>query len=218
MRRIPSRVPVAILLAAVALAGCREVRTAPPFETRTYEIFTDDMIHFLPDEPNKYQTVRTSSEDNGREVVTRLEIPDYGDHVAITARVSLRPVPKDLVTVHDRWDRAGHVRLVRDDGVDVEIMRFMTSYGGATSWELDVSHLAPLLEGDCVFHGFIDTWVSPAWRMDFSLEFAPSDERNPDWVQPVFYTLEYKAEAPGDEGVATAVTVPEASSARRCTT
>ena len=108
---------VALVLALVLLAGCSgEVETRARFEPRVFDVFQDDMIHFLPEEPGRYETVRTSAEDNGREVVTQLELPDFGDRVKITARVALRPIPKDPIDVHDRWDRAGHVRLRRDDG------------------------------------------------------------------------------------------------------
>jgi hypothetical protein len=51
----------------------------------------------------------------------------------------------------------------------VELVRFMTSYGGATAHEVDVTHLAPLLAGHCRFEVFIDTWVSPAWHVDVDL-------------------------------------------------
>jgi hypothetical protein len=49
---------------------------------------------------------------------------------------------------------------------------------------VDVTHLAPLLRGECTFRGFIDTWLSPAWRMDFELVFEPTDAAGPpDWMR-----------------------------------
>jgi hypothetical protein len=179
------------------------------FEAKTFTVFQDDMIHFQPENPNQYETVRTSSADRGREIYTRLELPDLGNHVKITIKVELRPIPKDLVSVWDPWDRAGHVRLQMADSIDVELLKFMTAYGGQTEWQADISHLGPLLKGTCNFYAFIDTWVTPGWRMDCSLTFEPGEERNPDWVQPLFFEQDYTAAAPGNAGLSHTITVPE---------
>ena len=72
----------------------------------------------------------------------------------------------------DRWDRAGWIRLVKPGMAPVELARFMTAYGGAITHEVDVTRLAPLLTGHCEFEVFIDTWVSPAWKVDAELVFT----------------------------------------------
>ena len=169
----------------------------------TIQLFQNNMVHFsLVDSINaQYETIRVSSQDNGREIMTQAELPMWDDNIKITAKVTLRPIPKDLLSVFDPWDRAGHVRLLRVDGPDVELMKFMTAYGGETEWEEDVSHLALLLRGTCQFVGWIDTWVSPGWRMDFSLDYESGGAKKPDWIEPVFYELSYELTAPGNEGM-----------------
>ena len=123
--------------------------------------------------------------------------------------MTVRPVAKSDREVADRYDRAGSVRLAVDGAPDVEILRFMTAYGGRTDYEVDVSHLAPLLRGRRVFHAYIDTWVNPAWRLDFSLRFAPADSfPAPTWAAPVFYTENFNAESNGGGAEAT-VAVPK---------
>ena len=56
---------------------------------------------------------------------------------------------------------------------DIEIAKLITAYGGVTEHDIDVAHLAPLFDGEWTFTGFVDTWVTPGWRMDFSLLFEP---------------------------------------------
>ena len=97
----------------------------------------------------------------------------------------------------DPWDRAGNVRLRRPGEPDLELVKFITAYGGETEFLADVTDVSALLRGPCTFVGFVDTWLSPAWRMDFSLEFRPgspdsvpgADPPRPpaDWVVPLAY-------------------------------
>ena len=46
--------------------------------------------------------------------------------------------------------------------------------GTTAKAEVDISHVAPLLQGHCEFEVFIDTWVSPAWVVDVELVIAPA--------------------------------------------
>ena len=181
------------------------------FESQIINIFQENIIHYssLDSIKTKYETVRVRSQDNGREIITQVEIPDFGNNVKITAKVNLRPIPKDILSVYDPWDRAGHVRLVRDDGIDVEILKFITAYGGKTEWEVDVSHLAPIIRGSCEFLGWVDTWVTPAWIMDFSLTFKNIKHENPEWIQPVFYKQFYELNDPGNDGLVSSIEIPD---------
>ena len=155
------------LLGLVLLAGCGE-RVVPPAPVVT-PLFRDVTLHFTPDDSTRHDTPFASARDNGRVMTTYAEIPVATGPRHLTVRLALRPIPKDIRNVHDRWDRAGWVRLVPADGPPVELVRFMTSYGGATDHEVDVTHLVSLLRGHCRFEVFIDTWVSPAWHVDVDL-------------------------------------------------
>jgi len=163
--------------AASAWAG------GPHPEPVTIHVFHADMIHFDPKDSEHYTTPLVRSSDNGREIVRTLAIEAPHYPARITAHVELHPVAKDAQSVHDKWDRAAGVRLVVPGMADIEVAKLVTAYGGVTEHEIDVSHLAPLLVGECTFTGFVDTWVSPAWRMDFSLLFEPVPvDTLPDWA------------------------------------
>lgn len=178
-------------------------------QTRTLEIFRDNTIHFDEADSLKYETVQVSALDKGRVIYTYREFSERMQGVRITARVETRPIPKDVMEVHDRWDRAGNVRLATEQGPDVEIVKFITAYGGVTTHEVDVSHLAPFFTGPCVLKGFVDTWSSPGWEMDLELSVTPDESQdNPIWGQPLFYEESLTRESLGENGVAATVNIP----------
>jgi hypothetical protein len=175
-----------LFITLVWVVGCTEVeRTAPP---TTITIFHNNVIHFAPDDSSKYETAMVTSLDAGRIITTTMEMQRPSYPVQITARVTVKPTVKDIRNVWDRWDRAGNVRLRKPGQADIEILKFVTAYGGRTVHEMDVSHLASLLDGSCTFLGFIDTWVSPAWQMDFELVYEQVlRNQAPQWVAGLVY-------------------------------
>ena len=172
-------------------------------------IFDDNIIHFTPADSLRYETAQVSAADKGRRLWTQRELRALQCPTRIIARVETRPIPQTIQTVHDPWDRAGSVALVRPGEPTVEILKFMTAYGGVTAHEADVSWLAPLLTGPIRFEGFVDTWSSPGWEMDFSLEFTPDPgAANPSWAMPLF-NAQAVTRASMDQGaISVAVTVP----------
>lgn len=199
----------ALLIIMAALIGCIERKDAV-VKGETVEIFKENVIHFDADQPDKYATDNVSILDNGRVVMAEAGLPELRGRIKITAHVAIHPIPEDEVSVYDRWDRAGNVRLVREGRPDIEIVKFVTAYGGFTEYNVDVSHLAPLLRGDCVFKGFVDTWMSPGWKMDFSLTFTPHDYvEMPIWVEAAVYEESFDFEGMGDEGVTVDIDIPD---------
>jgi len=157
-----------------------------PPRSQTVKIFDNAPIHFNPEDPRGDRPETIEVLDNGRYINTAITLPEYDEPVRILAHVTVKPVPKDEISVHDKWDRAGSIRLVQDNQPDIEVVKFITAYGGRTDWSVDVSHLAPLLKGDCRFSAFIDTWISPAWHVDFSLEHIPDSSLAAiHWVKPL---------------------------------
>ncbi len=180
------------------------------------EIFSDNAIHFSPEDPGVFETDLVRSEENGRVIVRVVELPTLAGPVSIMAHVAVRPIPKDDTSVHDGWDRAGNMRVSPEDGDDIELVKFVTAYGGATEYEVDVSHLAPLLAGRCTFRGFIYTWSSPGWRVDFSLtiEDDPADPHgrpleNPAWAAGLLYEESVTEELMRDGPIEIEVEIPE---------
>ncbi len=195
---------LALFLAAAAWAGAPQLP-----DPITVHVFYDHDIHFAPADSSRYDTGAVTATHGGRVITRMVELPRCEYPVRITATVAVRPIAKDETDVHDRWDRAGNVRLRVPGRSDVEIVKFITAYGGATEYQLDVTELGPLLTGRATFHGFIDTWVSPAWKMDFSLCFAPlADSLITGWVEPVFYEESLTAERLRGDGVLSTVEIP----------
>ena len=178
----------------------------------TFPIFQNEMIHFyMGDSASAYASDGVRNEDNGRLIVTDATLPVIDSPVRIKAHLTLHPIPKpdSPVEVYDKWDRAGSIRLRVEGQPDVELMRFMTSYGGETSHTVDVTRYAPLLHGQATFATFIDTWVSPGWRVDVALEYLPVPEYdNATWASGVYLEDSYNAQDMPD-GVERTVTIPD---------
>lgn len=172
-------------------------------------IFRNANIHFDPESPEKFAGDSLRTRDNGRVTIRKVDLPEAAGPVRITALLTVKPIPKEPREVHDRWDRAGNIRLRFEGAPDLEIVRFMTAYGGRTDHQIDVTPLAPLLRGPCEFAAFVDTWVSPAWRIDFTLRFEPDTAAdNAAWAAPVYYTDSFHRKGM-PEGAEATIDVPE---------
>lgn len=206
------RAALAALLLAVALppfTAAAQPRGTNPREPVVVPVFRDVALHFLPDSASKFAGRGVTMESNGRVARSTVALPESRGPQRITALVTVRPVPKGDREVADRYDRAGNVRLaLGDGGPDLELVRFMTAYGGRTDYEVDVSYLAPLLRGRRNFRAYVDTWVSPAWRLDLSLRYAPADSfPAPTWAAPLYYAENFNAEQNGG-GDSVAISIP----------
>ena len=201
---VPILVALATAMAAGAASGA-EAASRAPF---TVAVFESVSVHFSPDSAAKYARAGIAAEDNGRTARATRALPELEDPCKITALVTIRPVAKTERDVCDRYDRAGNIRLVTEGAPDLEVVRFITAYGGRTDYEIDVTHLAPLLRGRRTFRAHIDTWTSPAWTVDFSLRYTPVAEYdNASWAAPVYYTESFDREhMPSGDSVT--VTVP----------
>lgn len=204
------RTAMAILLAVTGmLPACApdEAAAGEPAGGETATVFERAAIGFAPDgsgDPGH------ASRDNGRVAEATVTLPERDGPERVTAHLTILPIPKDEVSVHDPWDRAGNVRLVVDDGPDIEVVKFVTAYGGSTSYSVDVTHLAPLLCGRRTFRAFIDTWVDPAWLVSFDLEYAPDASATPpSWALPLVYEESVTEELMREGPVEAVVDVPD---------
>lgn len=209
-----ARVCLLLIAAASPCFGSSQAENAPDSEcdSSTHVIFSRDSIAFSHEGSAATEGDAVARLDNGRVISRAFDGESSSPPSRVLARVSTRPVPKDEISVHDPWDRAGNVRLSLPGKPDLEIIKFVTAYGGVTEHEADVTHLAPLLTGECTLKGFVDTWVSPAWTMDLSLRFEYDEAAPPGgplWVEPILYEESATTESLGDEGFAVTVDVPE---------
>ncbi len=203
---------VLLVAGSAAAAGVKAssafVVSAPAPAPLDVPIFLDAMIHFSPDSSAKYATPGIEVRDRGRIVSTEIVLPADPPRGQVKALLTIKPIPQDERSMFDRWDRAGSIRLAFEEGPDVELVRFITAYGGRTDHEVDVTALAPLLRGPCRFRAFIDTWVTPAWRVDCSLRYEPDSTFDaPFWAAPVMLVDSFNREEHGD-GLVAEVTVP----------
>ena len=210
---IPRACGLAILLCAlpwVLLSGCSQPIEGPRPET--VSLFEDVTIHFTPDDSTRYDSPFAAARDNGRIMTTYHEFARPLGPARLTLAMEVEPIRKDMRNMHDRWDRAGWVRLVKPGMAPVELCRFMTAYGGASEHEVDITRVLPLLQGHCEFEVFIDTWVSPAWVVDAELIIEPAPHGGvnpPHWTTGLFFPPGgLKATQPV---VTTSVIIPESN-------
>lgn len=172
-------------------------------------IFRDAPIRWSPDSLRFFARRGLSYVDAGRGVVTTVALPTLRGPHRITAVLTVHPVPKSDREVCDRYDRAGSIRMAVPGAPDLEVLRFITAYGGSTRHEVDVTALAPLLQGRRTFTAHIDTWTSPAWTVDVSLRYTPvADYEDPTWAAPLYRTDNFNREAMPEGDSATIVIPP----------
>jgi hypothetical protein len=197
-----------LLIVLLTFCGCGQQVSPPAAEMVT--LFDDVTIHFTPDDSTLFDSPFASARDNGRIMSTYHEFAQRTGPARVTLILEVEPIRKDIRNMHDRWDRAGWVRLVKPGMEPVELCRFMTAYGGAIEHEVDVTRVLPLLEGYCEFEVFIDTWVTPAWVVDVELAIQPMTHGGvhpPQWTTGLFFPRGgLKAEQPV---VTSTVTIPE---------
>ena len=78
----------------------------------------------------------------------------------------------------------------------IELLKFITSFGGRSDLIRDVTYLAPLLKGNRTITAFVDTWVERGWDVDFELIYEERDSlQNPSWVQSTLHSWGLTREA-----------------------
>lgn len=92
----------------------------------------------------------------------------------------------------DPWTRMGNVTVLLpsegEESIEVELMRFITGFGGAGTFTQDLTALSPLLQGEVTLRVMMTTYMNPGW--DVSLTLTYSDEagyRRPALVAPLFH-------------------------------
>jgi len=78
----------------------------------------------------------------------------------------------------------------------IEIMRFITGFGGEAVFEQDVTALAPLLTGRTTIQATISTYRNPAWRITLTLTYSSDDAgyRRPMFARGVLFENTVTAE------------------------
>src|SRR5262245_1640610 len=134
---------------------------------------------------------------NGQIIEAEVELPaapvNQRDARRIVVSVDIEPA---IITEGgkrrpaDPWTRLGKVTCVLPAATDgtkpkpgaeqhpdiqeLELVRFITSFGGPGTFSQDVTSLAPLLQGKVKIRAFIGTITSPAWKVTVTLRYTSS--------------------------------------------
>jgi len=196
-------------LAALAAAMAMAAAAAPPARgDHIAQVFDKVPIGWSDTAPPMRPHDPYILRHRGQEAERTIQLPPLpGSRSAakrIIARVTTAPVMIDegeQMRIADPWTRLGHITVFVPDetapndenaGEEIEIMRFITGYGGATTYECDVSSYAPILTGDTIMRVRLGTWTDPAWEVSLTLEYLdqPPGYRRPAFVKAAS-TTEY---------------------------
>ena len=207
-----SSIPVRLLFAIVVIALMATLVSAqspPSTAVQRVSVLEDVVIHWDPEEPETVDRDGFVIRYTGQAVEKTTQLPerplDQRDAQRITLHVKVEPVAKhdgSATGPSDRWTRLGAVHLRRGEGEEaerIELMRFITGFGGASHFKQDVTGLAPLLDGKQTLELFISTYsTEPAWKASLWLEYSKAGVgmRRPAYAEPLFLDQHVTAENP----------------------
>ncbi len=133
---------------------------------------------------------------------------DQANAQRIVARVNAEPIytqAGDQRIANDPWTRLGRlcVLIPADDPQHeptvIELMRFVTGFGGQADYEQDVTALAPLLYGRQTLQAQISSYSErPGWKISATLTYARQGVgyRRPVFAVPLFDDQHVTADDP----------------------
>ena len=182
------------------IEGVRLTPEAPKGQGDWVDFTIDEPWYRCPDEavPDEATVVRAFDQDphwfgaeNHRSITREVDFPTTADWNQVGLRLELECPENGLC---DHWDRTGSLQLVlnpddpQDEWEYLEIMRHITPYRVGMCQYVDITPLAPMLQGPQTLVSWIDTWVGPGhsdgegWRISFDFVFYPGEDRTPDEV------------------------------------
>jgi hypothetical protein len=202
MRLLPPCLTLCFAASAVA--------AAPPPETETITVFDRTEIHWVDGEPDLAEPDGYVIRHLGQTVQRDLDLPAAPDNQRdarrIVATITVEPIYQVVDgrrVPNDPWTRLGSVSVLgpdlRDEMVEIELIRFVTPYGGPATYEVDVTALAPLLHGRQTIRGFISTYgAKPSWTLSLSLTYTAEGvgQRRPVFARHLFLHAHVSAEQP----------------------
>lgn len=174
---------------------------APTVNEQVIPIFDDVPIEFergLPDgtERNGHRLFK-----EGQVVQATIDLPkrpaNQRDAQRIIATIHVEPVILEAdgkLRPGDPWTRLGALSVMSTAQaglapVEVELTRFITGFGGRSTFTQDLTALAPILQGKTVLRVSISTYSKPAWKITVMLSYSGGDAagyRRPMWAVPVW--------------------------------
>lgn len=209
-----------LFIAAMLTAFARGQAASSPSET-VITVMSDAAIEWSKTAPDIAQRDGLTVLKNGQAVQTTVDLPpapvNQRDARRIIAKLIIEPVAiqqDGKLRPGDPWTRVGNVCLVlpgpetqpakkkdsdkaaQETDREVELMRFITGFGGRSEFTQDVTALAPLLHDRVTLRLFISTYASPAWKATLTVTYDAEGvgQRRPAWAAPLFNEAEMTAE------------------------
>lgn len=101
---------------------------------------------------------------------------------------SSAPASQPATTQGSTTQPAYPATTVAPGAAEIELMRFVTPFGGPATFTADLTAFAPLLSGETSLRVWISTWKQPAWKVTLKLDYTADGVgyRRPEWAMPVF--------------------------------
>ncbi|MCA9289705.1 MAG: hypothetical protein KDA25_01165 [Phycisphaerales bacterium] len=194
-----------------------DVRPDVPAAPESVVLFDATPVDYVETRPEESARDGDLLRKHGQIVERTVELPaapeSQREARRIMLRVKVEPVIDAARRPSDLWTRLGALSLVEPGPVgspsrEVEIMRFITGFGGTCVFEQDVTPLAPLLHGRRTVRILLSTYMSPAYRITATLHYdaAGIGARRPAFAAPLL--MEEMVTSETGPMLAT-VTVPE---------
>lgn len=192
-------------------------------EDETIVVFDRAEVRWGPDDAPVQPKDGYIAIEHGRVIETTVQLPpapaDQRDARGIVLSIEVEPVVvegDDQPRFADAWTRMGCVSIVpRGDASDadaepphsIELMRFMTGFGGTSTLSQDVTCFAPLIEGETTIRVEISTSKDPAWRVSLRVRYIEGEAgyRRPIYAEPLFSEARLTR---ADNHIATDVDIP----------
>jgi hypothetical protein len=118
-------------------------------------------------------TINNVHQGNGSGLATRTVIDTFlfPHDISMYAEIKLRVTLSCPSGGCDPWDRFANISIYHG-GEWFEIGRYITPYGKACGWLLDVSDYRMMLSDTVILRSFIDTWTNPGWLVKLDFEFT----------------------------------------------
>lgn len=193
MRR--SLLNLALRAGALAVVAVAAALAPDPVALEVVPIVKDVPITWTGPAATSPKAEGITYREGGQLAEVRVALPPAPTDAASMRGVLLRLTATPTTTVHngkrvpgDPWTRLGRVMLQTGrNEAPVELMRFITAFGGRTEHTVDVTPFLPLLSGERTFAIFIRTYSNPAWTVSADLEYGTDDlgARRPGFAKGV---------------------------------
>ncbi len=225
-----------LVMSVLAVVSSSAVGAARP-DVHGIVVFDQVEISFDADLVNPQAVDNHVVLRNGQVVQRTIDLPAQPKNLRnarrIIAHITVEPILNERngkLRPGDPWTRMGSISLVKpgadlmpksidpntiEDDSDlpspeddeIELVRFITGFGGAATYEQDLTTLAPLLADTQTIRLYLSTWLDPGWRVSLTLQYIGSEAgpRRPVFAQHLFNDQSVEA---ADTTLRTTVTVP----------